>query len=77
MTTQVHDLYLQSAVVDDKHAAMLHRELFVPLKILSVLEKVFMVVGGVLILLVMAIAAYENYKKTQPRVRVLLLSLPL
>ena len=66
---------MQSAVVDEKHAEMLHRELFVPLKISSVLEKVFMVVGGVLILLAMAIAAYENYKKTQQGVRVLLVVL--
>ena len=60
--------------MDDEHAAMLKRELFVPLEIVSVLEKTLMVIGGVLILVAVAFAAYGYYKKTHAKVRVPLIA---
>lgn len=45
----------ESAVIDDKHAAMLHQQLFAPMEITSILEKVLMTVGCFIILLSVAI----------------------
>ena len=56
-------------MVDDKHATMLQRELFVPLEVSSVLEKVFMIIGGLLIVLVIVIVIV-NKKKTESGVGV-------
>ena len=60
---------LQSVVVDEKHANMLKRELFAPLGITSALEKVLMIMGGLLILLAVAIL-YLRHTKSQSRVSV-------
>ena len=71
--TCVHYWHLQSVVVDDKHATMQQRELLVPLEVTSVLEKVFMVIGGFLILLVLGITCRMR-RKTQSVVSIVKMS---
>ncbi|XP_076449176.1 lysosome membrane protein 2-like [Babylonia areolata] len=57
ITGNIHSVFLpvfwlnESAVVDEKHAKMLHNQLFVPMEIVSVVEKVLMAVGALLVLL--------------------------
>ncbi|KAK7481721.1 hypothetical protein BaRGS_00027094 [Batillaria attramentaria] len=53
----------ESAVVDDKHATMLQRQLFVPLEVTAVLEKVFMIVGGVLVVFVFGMSCRQRYTR--------------
>ncbi|KAL8592979.1 hypothetical protein ACOMHN_017909 [Nucella lapillus] len=54
----------ESAVVDEKHADLLHNQLFVPMEITAVLEKVLMGVGAFLLLLA-CMATLSNCRKAK------------
>lgn len=51
----------ESVVVDDKHAAMLRTQLFVPLEVTAVLEKVFLIAGAFMVIFVVGVSCKMRY----------------
>lgn len=57
----------ESVVVDDKHADMLQNQLFAPMIIVDILEKVLMTMGGVIIIISVAILCLKTNPRNQDK----------